>query len=54
LVPVAAALSLRDLPNGDVLVRDDLIAAVGRNLSTSTRDADVLDCDDSINVSCLK
>jgi len=35
--------SLRDLPNGDVLIRDDQVAAVGRNLSTSTRDAEVLD-----------
>ena len=35
--------SLRDLPNGDVLIRDDQIAAVGRNLSTSGRDAEVLD-----------
>ena len=35
--------SLRDLPIGDVLIRDDQVAAVGRNLSTSTRDAEVLD-----------
>jgi cytosine/adenosine deaminase-related metal-dependent hydrolase len=35
--------SLRDLPNGDVLIRDGQVAAVGRNLSTSTRDAEVLD-----------
>jgi cytosine/adenosine deaminase-related metal-dependent hydrolase len=35
--------ALRDLPNGDVLIRDDQVAAVGRNLSTSTRDAEVLD-----------
>jgi 5-methylthioadenosine/S-adenosylhomocysteine deaminase len=35
--------SLRDLPNGDVLIRDDQVAAVGRNLSTSTQDAEVLD-----------
>jgi 5-methylthioadenosine/S-adenosylhomocysteine deaminase len=35
--------SLGDLPNGDVLIRDDQIAAVGRNLSTSTRNAEVLD-----------
>jgi cytosine/adenosine deaminase-related metal-dependent hydrolase len=30
--------SLRDLPNGDVLIRDDQVAAVGRNLSTSTKE----------------
>jgi 5-methylthioadenosine/S-adenosylhomocysteine deaminase len=35
--------SLRDLPHGDVLIRDDQVAAVGRNLSASTRDAEVLD-----------
>src|ERR1700685_2047244 len=35
--------SLRDLPSGDVLIRDDQVAAVGRNLSTSTGDAEVLD-----------
>jgi cytosine/adenosine deaminase-related metal-dependent hydrolase len=31
--------SIGDLPEGDVLIRDDQIAAVGRNLSTSTQDA---------------
>jgi 5-methylthioadenosine/S-adenosylhomocysteine deaminase len=40
---VTADDSLRDQPNGDVLIRDDQVAAVGRNLSTSTRDAEVLD-----------
>jgi 5-methylthioadenosine/S-adenosylhomocysteine deaminase len=35
--------SIGDLPVGDVLIRDDQIAAVGRNLSTSTQDAMVID-----------
>jgi cytosine/adenosine deaminase-related metal-dependent hydrolase len=35
--------SLGDLPGGDVLIQDDQIVAVGRNLSTSTRDTEVID-----------
>jgi 5-methylthioadenosine/S-adenosylhomocysteine deaminase len=35
--------SIGDLPEDDVLIRDDQIAAVGRNQSTSTRDAEVID-----------
>ena len=35
--------SLGDLPEGDVLIQDDQIVAVGRNLSTSTRDTEVID-----------
>jgi 5-methylthioadenosine/S-adenosylhomocysteine deaminase len=35
--------SLRDLPHGDVLVRDGVIADVGRDLTTSVRDAQVID-----------
>jgi 5-methylthioadenosine/S-adenosylhomocysteine deaminase len=35
--------SLRDLSNGDVLVRDGVIADVGRGLSTSVEDAQVID-----------
>src|SRR5271155_5858736 len=35
--------SLGDLSNADVLVRDGVIAAVGRGLSTSIRGADVID-----------
>jgi 5-methylthioadenosine/S-adenosylhomocysteine deaminase len=36
--------STGDLPEGDVVIRDDQIAAVDRNLSTSTQDAEVIDC----------
>jgi 5-methylthioadenosine/S-adenosylhomocysteine deaminase len=35
--------SIGDLPEADVLIQDDQIAAVGRNLSTFTEDADVID-----------
>jgi 5-methylthioadenosine/S-adenosylhomocysteine deaminase len=35
--------SIGDLPEGDVLIRDGQIAAVGRNLSTSTQDLEVSD-----------
>jgi 5-methylthioadenosine/S-adenosylhomocysteine deaminase len=31
------------LPEGDVLSRDDQIAAIGRNLSTYTQDAEAID-----------
>lgn len=32
--------SLGDLSDADILIRDDVIAAVGRGLSTSVRDAE--------------
>ena len=35
--------ALGDLPGADVLIRDGVIAAVGRGLSTSTKDAEVID-----------
>jgi 5-methylthioadenosine/S-adenosylhomocysteine deaminase len=35
--------SIGDLPGGDVLIRDDLIAAVGRDLSPSSPDTEVID-----------
>jgi 5-methylthioadenosine/S-adenosylhomocysteine deaminase len=35
--------SIGDLPEGDVLIRDDQIVAVGRSLPTSTQDAEVID-----------
>jgi 5-methylthioadenosine/S-adenosylhomocysteine deaminase len=35
--------SIGDLPEADVLIQDDQIAAVGRNLSTFTEDADMID-----------
>ena len=37
--------SIGDLPRGDVLIRDDLIAAVGPDLSPSSGDAEVIDAD---------
>jgi 5-methylthioadenosine/S-adenosylhomocysteine deaminase len=36
--------SLGDLPDADVLIRDDVIVAVAPGLSTSTPDAEVIDC----------
>jgi 5-methylthioadenosine/S-adenosylhomocysteine deaminase len=36
--------SLGDLPDADVLIRDGLIIAVGPGLSTSSGDAEVIDC----------
>src|SRR6202453_5234167 len=36
--------SLGDLPDADVLIRDGVIVAVARGLSTSTPDAEVIDC----------
>jgi len=44
--------SLRGLPNGDVLIRDDQVAAVGRNLSTFRRDAEVLDVAGRLSTRC--
>jgi 5-methylthioadenosine/S-adenosylhomocysteine deaminase len=35
--------SIGDLPQGDVLIRDDLIAAVGRDLSPSSGETEVID-----------
>jgi 5-methylthioadenosine/S-adenosylhomocysteine deaminase len=35
--------SIGDLPQGDVLIQDDLIAAIGRDLSPSSGDAQVID-----------
>src|ERR1700761_6590397 len=35
--------TLGDFVDGDVLVRDGIIAAVGANLATSTSDAEVID-----------
>jgi 5-methylthioadenosine/S-adenosylhomocysteine deaminase len=36
--------SLGDLPDADVLIRDDVIVAVAPGLSTSTPDTEVIDC----------
>ena len=36
--------SLGDLPDADVLIRDGLITAVGPGLSTSSKNAEVIDC----------
>jgi 5-methylthioadenosine/S-adenosylhomocysteine deaminase len=36
--------ALGDLPDGDVLIRDGVIVAVGSGLSTTTADAEVIDC----------
>ena len=35
--------AIGDLPEGDVLIHDDLIAAVGPDLSASSDDAQVID-----------
>src|SRR6202789_232997 len=35
--------SIGDVPQGDVLIRDELIAAVGRDLSPSSDDAEIVD-----------
>jgi 5-methylthioadenosine/S-adenosylhomocysteine deaminase len=35
--------SIEDIPHGDVLIRDDLIVAVGRDISPSSNDAQVID-----------
>ena len=40
---VTADDSAGDLPSGDILVRDDQIVAVARNLSAPSRDAEVID-----------
>ena len=36
--------SLGDLPDADVLIRDGVIVAVASGLSTSSKDAEVIDC----------
>jgi cytosine/adenosine deaminase-related metal-dependent hydrolase len=35
---------LGDLPNADVLIKDGVIAAIGPGLSTSSKNAEVIDC----------